>query len=175
MHNRLEGKIMKSVFIALLLAASAFAQEPSGGVASACGPEDTSFDVKLDKSQHTQAQFEPGKARVYFIQEKGADALGVTTKFGLDGGWVGADKNSSYFAVSVEPGEHHVCANVQSFRGHPIRLAHFTAEAGQVYYFNARVVYGEEAKAYLFLGVVDSDQAKYLIDSSPLSVSTPKK
>lgn len=99
----------------------------------------------------------------------------MTSKIGLDGAWVGANENSSYFAVSVAPGEHHVCANLQSRRGHPAGFVHFTAEAGRVYYFNARVVYGEEAGAYLFLDAVDSDQARYLIASYPLSVSTPKK
>jgi hypothetical protein len=65
--------------------------------------------------------------------------------------WVGANKNSSTFVVSVEPGEHHVCANVQSRRGHPVGLAHFTAEAGHVYFFNARVVYGEQPPRTCFL------------------------
>jgi hypothetical protein len=114
--------------------------------------------VKLDESQHALAQPKPDKAWVYFIQEKGSDALGVTTMIGLDGTWVGANKNSSYFGVSVESGEHHVCANVESHRGHRVGLVHFTAEAGKVYYFNARVVYGEAADA-----------------NFPLSVSTPKK
>ncbi|MFZ0772776.1 MAG: DUF2846 domain-containing protein [Candidatus Sulfotelmatobacter sp.] len=169
---------MKGALIALLLAASAFAQAPSGVATSACGPKSGSFQVTLDKSQHTLAEPEPGKALVYFIQEKGSDAFAVTTKIGIDGAWVGANKNSSYFAVSVEPGEHHVCTNVQSFRGHPVGLVHFMAEAGKVYYFDARVVYGEGADLYFFLGAVDSDQARYLIDSLSLSVSTsptPKK
>jgi hypothetical protein len=174
-HKRLEGKIMKIALIALLSAASAFAQGPSGGVVSACSPKDASFRVKLDTSQHILAQPEPGKALVYFIQEKGSDFFAVTTKIAIDGAWVGANKDSSYFAVSVDPGEHHVCANVQSFRGHPVALVHFTAETGKVYYFDARVVYGEAADLYFFLGAVDSDQARYLIDSLSLSVSTPKK
>jgi hypothetical protein len=168
MHNRLEGEIMKSALIALLFAASAFAQEPSAVATAACGPKDASFDVKLDKTQHTLAQPEPGKALVYFIQENG----GAASKIGLDGAWVGANKSSSYFAVSVEPGEHHVCADVRTPRGMPgvpMGLLHFTAEAGRVYYFDARPLYGR----YLFLGAVDSDQARYLIASYPLSVSTP--
>ncbi len=166
---------MKIALIALLFGASALAQEPPARVTSACGPESSNFAVNLDSSRRAQAQPEAGKALVYFTQEKGADTFSVTTKIGLDGTWVGANKNSSYFAVSVEPGEHHVCANVQSFRGHPMRLAHFTAEAGKVYYFIARTVYGAESSEYLFLGEVDSDEAKYLIASYPLSVSTPKK
>jgi hypothetical protein len=165
---------MKSIAVALLFAASAFAQNPSGVATSACGPNNGSFAVTLDRPQHPKAQPDPGKALVYFIQEKGMDTFAVTTRTGLDGTWVGANKDSSYFAVSVETGEHHVCASVQSFRGHPLGFAHFTAEAGKVYYFNARVIYGEESKAYLFFSEVDSDEAKYLIASSPLSVSTPR-
>jgi len=166
---------MKIVLIAVLFTASAFAQEPSGAATSACGPKSGSFAVNLEPSQHTLAQPDPGKALVYFIQEKGSDTFAVTTKIGIDGAWVGANKNSSYFAVSVDPGEHHVCADVQSFRGHPVRLAHFTAEAGKVYYFDGRVVYGESSNLDFFLGAVDSDQARYLIDSLSRSVSTPKK
>ena len=168
------SKAMRIIGVVMLLAVSAFGGTPAVATA-ACGPENVSFNVKLDESQHTLAQPQPGKAWVYFIQEKGSDALGVTTEIGLDGAWVGANKNSSYFAMSVEPGEHHLCASVQSHRGHPVGLVHFTAEAGGVYYFNARVVYGEEAAANLFFGAVDSDQAKYLIASFPLSVSNPKK
>jgi hypothetical protein len=172
-RNRLGGEVMKSALIVLLFVASAFAQDPAMVATSACGPKSGSFQVKLDASQHTLAQPDPGKALVYFIQEKGSDSFAVTTTIGIDGAWVGANKNSSYFAVSVEPGEHHVCANVQSFRGHPVGFVHFTAEAGSVYYFDARVVYGEASDLYFSLTAVDSDQARYLIDSFPLSLSTP--
>ena len=163
---------MKSILVVLFLAAFAFVQESSGVATSACGPGSGNFRVKLEASKHTLAQPAPGKALVYFIQEKGSDAFAVTTKIGIDGTWVGANKNSSYFAVSAEPGEHHVCANVQSFRGHPVELVHFTAEAGRVYYFDTRIIYGEASDLYSFLGGIDSDQAKYLIDSLSLSVST---
>jgi hypothetical protein len=166
---------MRIIGLVVLFAVFTFAQTPPAVTTAACGPEEVNFNVKLDQSQHALAQPEPGKAWVYFIQEKGADAFGVTTKIGLDGTWLGANKNSSYFGAPVEPGEHHVCANVRSFRGHPIGLLHFTAEAGKVYYFNARVVYGEESAVSLFFGAVDSDQAKYLTASFPLSVSNPKK
>lgn len=166
---------MRITGLVVLFAVSAFAQVPAAVPTAACGPENVSFSVKRDKSQHALAQPEQGKTWVYFIQEKGSDALGVTAMIGLDGTWVGANKDSSYFAVSVEPGEHHLCANLQSRRGHPVGLAHFTAEAGQAYYFNARVVYGEAASANLFFAPVDTDQAKYLIAAFPLSVSTLKK
>ena len=166
---------MRIIVLAMLLTVSAFAQTSPAAATAACGPEDVTFKVKLDESQHALSQPEPGKALIYFIQEKGSDTFAVTTGIGLDGAWVGANKNSSYFAVSAEPGVHHVCASMRSFRGNAVGLAHFTAEAGTVYYFSARVTYGEEAKPYFFLGAADSDQAKYQIASFPLSISNLKK
>ncbi len=170
---------MRSALIVMLLAVSAFGQQESGVLPAACGPKSTGFDVKLDKSQHALAQPEPGKALVYFIQDIGkVNCLGrcMTTKIGLDGAWVGANQDNSYFSVSVEPGEHHVCANPQSNAGwlrRMVALAHFTAEAGKVYYFRTRSVMGG-SQLLLDLDPVDSDQAKYLIASSPLSVAHPK-
>jgi hypothetical protein len=170
---------MKIVLIALFFAISAFPQDPSSRVASACGPQNVSFDVKLDDSQHTIAQPDPGKAQVYFIQAKSPKpyAIGgtVVSTIGIDGTWVGENKSDSYFLVSVEPGEHHVCANVQAtYLGHTMELSHFKAEAGNVYYFRERVV-PTPAGVYLFLDLVDSDEAKYLIASYPLSISHLKK
>jgi hypothetical protein len=100
----------------------------------------------------------------------------VTTKIGLDGTWVGADQHNSYFSISVEPGEHHVCANRQShfaMANQMVALAHFTAEAGKVYYFRTRT-FGDQDQALLDLDPIDSDQAKYLIALYPLSVSRLK-
>jgi hypothetical protein len=169
---------MKIALIALLFAASAYAQQSSAGVASACGPKDVSFDVKLDHSQHTLAQPEPGKARVYFIQETGIKVtFGVypTTSLGIDGAWVGAYKNDSYISVSVDPGEHHVCASLQALAtGHQVELAHFTAEAGKIYYYRTRLILSQ-GQEYFELIPVDSDEARYLVASFPLSVSHPKK
>jgi hypothetical protein len=169
---------MKAAVIALFFAASAFAQSPPAGLPAACGPKDVSFEVKPDHSQHTLAQPEPGKARVYFIQETGIKVtFGVypTTGIGIDGAWVGAYKNNSWFSVSVEPGEHHVCANLQSLStGHQMELAHFTAEAGKIYYFRTRLFIAEGLR-YFELNSVDSDEAKHLIASYPLSVSAPRK
>ena len=167
---------MRIAFIALLFAASTCAQSQSAVVPAACGPSDISFKVKLDDSQHTLAQPEPGKALVYFIQDKGLQSFGiggtVETRIGLDGTWIGANKNNSYFYVYVGPGEHHVCANVQSSVMYPMELTRFTAEAEKAYYFRVRVVptpYG----LYLFLDPVDSDEANYLIATFPVSVSHP--
>jgi hypothetical protein len=170
---------MRSALILMFLAVSAFGQQESGALAAACGPKNTSFNVKRDESQHTLAQPDSGKAVVYFVQDIGeVNCLGgcITTKIGLDGAWVGANQHNSYFFVSVEPGEHHVCANPQSNLGRLSRmvaLAHFTAEAGKVYYFRTRGSMGG-TQTLFDLDPIDSDQAKYLITSNPLSVAHPK-
>lgn len=169
---------MRIACVMILLAASAIAQDQSAVAAAACGSKDTSFDVKLDKSQHTLEEPEPGKARVYFVQDIGVvSCLGgcATMKIGMDGAWVGANQNNSYFSLSVEPGEHHLCAKPQSrFQaGRLVALVHFTAEAGRVYYFRTRLLGSENQLLFDFVPI-DSDEAKYLIASYPLSVSHPK-
>jgi hypothetical protein len=113
------------------------------------------------------------KALIFFIQDIGEQHFGVAalTWIALDGAWVGANKNNSYFSVSVQPGEHHMCSILRSeWLGHPVEFAHFTAEAGKVYYFRARYTAG-----FLFIEAVDNDEARYLIDTYPQSVSQPKK
>jgi hypothetical protein len=173
-------KAVRIIALVLLLAASAFAQKDSAAVAAACGPKNETFEVKRDETQHTIAHPEPGKARVYFVQDIGeVKCLGGcwTTKMGLDGAWVGANQHNSYFSVSVEAGEHHLCANLQShvgWIGRMVALKHFTAEVGEVYYFRTRVI-GSTSQELFDLDPIDSDQAKYLIASYPLSVSHPKQ
>ena len=168
---------MKIAVVALLFAASGFAQAVPATATAACGPENTNFKVTLDKSQKTLAQPERGKARVYFFQDAGTGAtLGYpTTKLGMDGVWVGANHGNSYFSVSVEPGEHHVCATLQSsLVAQRVELAHFTAAVGKIYYYRTRLIMSRSMEL-LDLDSIDSDQGKYLIASFPLSVSAPKK
>lgn len=162
----------------MFLAVSAIAQDKPALVAvAACGRNDVSFDVKRDQSQHALAQPEPGKALIYFVQDLGQTHCivhCVTVKIGLDGTWVGANQDNSYFSVSVEPGEHHVCANPQSRElRHLVGLAHFTAEVGKTYYLRTRL-FGDQNQQLIDFGPIDSDQAGYFVASYPLSVSQPK-
>ena len=132
--------------------------------------------MRDDLFQHALlAEPEPGKARVVFIQDDSTwgDHQHYVMNIGLDGAWVGAYKQNSYFTLSVDPGEHHVCANVQSKAsiGQLLALAHFAAEAGQIYYFRTRFFGGmpgiTTAPPYVDLETVDSDEAKYLMASFP--------
>jgi Protein of unknown function (DUF2846) len=164
---------MRSVLVVMILAVCVLAQDQSGRVTAACGPTGVSYVVKRDETQHTLTPPEPGKARVYFVRDIGMmKCLGScgTTKIGLDGKWVGANQRNSYFSVSVEPGEHHVCANDG---GETFAFAHFSAEAGKVYYFRTRSS-SEEYQKLFDMDSMDSDQGKYLIGLYPLSISSPK-
>ena len=162
---------MRIALVIMFLASSAFAQVQSAVAKAACGPDDTDFEIKLDKSKHALTQPEPGKARVYFIQDIGrVSCIGTCakTKIGVDGTWVGAIRNNSYFSISVEPGEHHMCAD----SGKELALLHLNAEPGKSYYFRARV-FGSENQRLFDFDPLDSDQAQHLIASYPLSVSHP--
>ena len=168
---------MRFIGLAMLFAVSAFAQVPSAASTAACGRKTVSFKVKLDESQHTLAQPDPGKARVYFLHDAGtSQTIGYpTVKIAMDGAWLGANHGNSYFSVSVEPGEHHVCVTLQSsLVAQRVELAHFSAEAEKVYYYRTRLVMSRSVEL-LELDPIDSDQGKYLIATFPLSVSSAKK
>lgn len=177
-----EAAMKPALFLTLiLLAASVFAQDQSAidAAQAACGPKTVSFDVKLDSAPHPAIQPEAGKALVFIVQDAGTVSSSVgsaTVKIGLDGAWVGANHHNSYFSLSVEPGEHHLCANWQShfdYLSRLVGLAHFTADAGKVYYFRVRAV--STSLLFLDLDRLDSDQGKLLVASYPLNVSHPKK
>jgi hypothetical protein len=168
---------MKLVLVLMLCAGSAFAQTPITGPTAACGPENVSFRVKLNQTQHSAEQPEPGKARVYFFQDAGtSQTLGYpTVKVAIDGAWAGANHGNSYFSVSVEPGEHHVCVALQSsLVAQRVELAHFTAEAEKVYYYRTRLMLSRSVEL-LQLEPIDSEQGKYLVETFALAIATPKK
>ncbi len=181
---------MKFGLVILFLAVSALAQDQVATTVAACGPKSTTFDVKRDDSPHTLAQPEPGKALIYVINKSGlACAAGgwCFMRAGLDGTWAGAFKGeppsfsnkgnpgyNSYFHVSVEPGVHHMCASAQIGKEDLIALTHFTVEAGKIYFLGIQGFKSDYSRS-INLNLMDSDEAKYLIATSPLSVSQPKK
>jgi Protein of unknown function (DUF2846) len=168
---------MRVSLVAFLFAAitSASAQNPFGPLPRACGPNDVSFTVKLDKSSHSLTPPEPGKARIYFLQDTGVTAISSSptepTMFGVDGAWVGAIHGKSYFSMSIDPGEHHLCAALKFNReGRTAVLAHLQVEAGRTYFYRMRLI-----EDLLGLDPVDSDEGSYLIANYPLSVFQPRK
>jgi hypothetical protein len=107
---------MKAALVVIFFATFAFAHDPGAVSAaqSACGPRDTRLSVKQDATPYAIAQPAAGKALVYMIEDAGVENAiveGPTVRIGLDGAWAGANHRNSYFFLSVEPGEHHLCAS----------------------------------------------------------------
>jgi hypothetical protein len=174
---------MKVRSVVILLAMTVIsAMEGHAQTAPGCGQTDVKFDVQNEGRQHAMPSPEPGKALVFFLQDDARfnSIPRPTTRFGIDGVWVGATHANSYFYVSVDPGEHHLCANWQSrvvlTRSRPIAATHFTAEAGKVYYFRAKDLENtERPPAEVVFEPVDSDEALILMSSFDLNSSHPKK
>lgn len=170
-------KTMRMVVLAIFFAASAFAQNLPASPTAACGSQIGSFKVKLDESQHTPLPPDPGKARIYFIHDAGTNwTTGYpTVKIAVDGTWAGANHGNSYFSISLDPGEHHVCATLQSsLVAQRMELAHLTAASETVYYYRTRLILSRGVEL-LELDSIDNDQGRYLIASFPLSVSNFRK
>lgn len=143
-------------------------QKPPRRLWAACGDTQTQFSVHLARQQNSIAPSEPGKARVFFIED--LDTSGIA-RIGIGGHWVGALKRSSYFSVSVDPGERHLCAATND--GH-VALAHFVAEEGKTYYYRVFVFYNRNDRvANLTLDPVDSDEAEFQIGFFRLATSHP--
>lgn len=103
---------MKTTTAILLLSCCVLAQDKRAisRAEVGCGPQDVKYEVKTDESQHPAPTPEDGKALIYFV----ADGH-LTSIFGFDEKWEGAVDGGRYFFVSIEPGEHHVCAMLQTF------------------------------------------------------------
>jgi hypothetical protein len=174
------------LFSTLLFSTLAFAQDqsPLGAVEAACGPKDIQFEPQAASNQPL-AQPDASKSLIYVVEvfDKVVGQISrPTLRIGVDGKWVGADKGNSYISFSVEPGEHHLCANWQSrwkrfsneeaFNG-------FTAEPGRIYYFRARISEiggsGGASNFSLDLEPLNGDEGKYLVASSVMSAAQPKK
>ncbi|HET7106121.1 MAG TPA: hypothetical protein VFI38_04870 [Candidatus Acidoferrum sp.] len=177
---------MKTLLMILFLsfATTTFVQAQSveQAVAPGCGKDDVKFDVKTDKSQHPFPKPDPGKALVFLLQDD-TDFLSSprpTTRFGLDGAWIGATHSSSYFYVSLDPGVHHLCAAWQSFvgltTGQKTAAAQVNAAAGGIYFFVVRNhAMQEHVPAGMKLRPLDPDEAQLLMSKYAISTFSAKK
>jgi hypothetical protein len=184
-------KTLLAVFLLVSLCEFAVAQQPgierdpkrdqekiqidAALAAAGCGPAETYFDVKTDKKQHPSGRVEEGKALVYVFEEdiSGGEA---TTRVGLDGKWMGANRAQAYFFFSADPGEHRLCTNWQEKYAWLARLGTaltFTAEAGKTYYFRTMIT---ARKGYAVrLERLDTAEGQFLISGDGLSSAHPRK
>ncbi len=172
---------LKGLFaFAFLTGTAAYA---ATGLPDACGSQNVKFDVSTDKPLQSAATPETGKAQIVFIESlhKNSNVLIYPTiRFGLDGSWAGAVKGSSYFAISVPPGEHHLCAawqsHFKSFRDQPGAMP-LTVEPGKIYFVDYSVNFiptDGGAQPVISFAQINDDQAKFLLKSYPLATWTTK-
>ena len=164
---------MKTIAAILLLSCCALGQDKRAisRAEEGCGPQDVKYEVKTDDSQHPAPTPEDGKALIYFV----ADGH-LTSIFGFDEKWVGAVEGGRYFFVQIDPGEHHVCAMLQSSlpgRGPRISVHSLKAESGGSYYFRIRMV-GINTGFVPQLNQLDSDEGRWFVAWSKFSTSHPK-
>ncbi len=179
-----------SVFLVSAFSIVSSAQTPAGtasATAPGCGEKQIKWDVTTDRSKHPVVSPEPGKSVIYFLQDDSyfQSRPRPTTRFGLNGAWVGATQSNAYFYVAVDPGEIHVCADWQSFvvmnAARTTAASHFTAEAGKSYFFLVRNrainnnQHGPDEPADLKLEQIDSDEAQLLMSKFGFSSSHPRK
>ena len=181
---------MRTSSVILLLAFSmTFSLQARAQQGPGCGPANLKFDVSTSK-KYSLPSIQPGKALVYLFQDdlKYGARPRPTTRFAIDGAWIGATHANSFIYTFVDPGGHDVCANWQSddtglgYIG-PKRstaAAHFTADAGKTYYFRARDIAYTNGQTIVsepevVLAPLDSDEAQVIINSFSLSSSHPKK
>ncbi len=113
----------------------------------ACGSEKVQFRVTAQKGVPALAGLEEGRARIVLVEtvdkrQQWCVGCSATTRIGMDGIWVGANREKSYFSFDVEPGEHHLCVNLQSrisVLRSKVSVAALTAEAGKTYYYETRI------------------------------------
>ena len=181
---------MKINFLLLLIALSVLSsrQAWAGKLPDACGDDKVKFDIKLQKGPPVPSAPAEGKAQIFFVESSQKPmALGCMgrcgnfTKYGVDGAWVGATKDNSYFLLSLDPGEHHLCA----LQGKQIYAEALTVEMGKAYYFQVNynaegTQYGDsqhpnyQIKSHVDFSLLSEDKGKYLVKVSDLSTTTMK-
>jgi hypothetical protein len=174
-----------ALFISVILAATVFSAAPAlaqdqaaaARTAAGCGPSQSQFEVKLDDTLHLLAQPEEGKAIVYVFED---DFTGPTMRIGVDGSWVGATNSKSFLYFSLAPGEHSICTEWQSnvFKKTSERVGgakSLTVEAGKVYYLRMTFEEVTKASGRIKLDLTDNAEGQFLLSSSALSNSRPKK
>jgi hypothetical protein len=172
----MKSKIAVLALVVLLVSA---VQTFATALPNSCGDDKIKFEVKTQKGQPAPAAPDASNAQLILIQSENqmvSPFHDATIRFGMDGVWVGADNGNSYFALSVAPGVHHLCASWQSRLGalkKNVDLTSFTAEAGHVYYFQADVNVESQYAVGFNLKQANDDKGQYLVGIS--SMSTFKK
>jgi len=94
---------------------------------------------------------------------------------------VGAQHHDSWLSFSLQPGSHHLCADLQGERGQSaerkrISLTSFMAEPSTVHYFRVRTTLDYQLGwTTVDVEAVNRDEGELLVTSYPPSSSQPQK
>jgi hypothetical protein len=144
----------------------------------ACGDNSAKLDVLTQNHPATLPAPNPNSATLVFVQ-RNIRCIGCSiSRVGLDGAWIGADKGNSYFSFAAAPGVHHVCAYWDAPLAKledKVGLTDFTAQAGQIYYFEIEVALrGPEDAPTMRLKPLSPDMGAFLVSRSKQSVMAAK-
>ncbi len=195
---------LKFALLSFVLATSASAFASKIVLPDSCGKEDIKFDVEKHKGGAPPVPPSEGHAQIVLIEtmHRGLGYPDYTTRFGLDGTWIGAAKADSYFTFDIAPGEHHLCSSVQNAFNLPARIQKdmigmttFTAEAGKVYYYEFKIDLQSSQSMVTVtnpgggmsngtashvtvgsgLSKLEDEEGRYRVKASDLATSKPKK
>lgn len=136
-----------------------------------CGSEDVSFTIAKKAHQPVPPGPKEDQAQIVFIENENLvlwPFMNATVRFGIDGSWVGATNGNSYFAVTISPGTHHLCA---FWKRKNLQLTSLAAEPGKIYYFEAQVNVESRDIVGFGLSQLNADEGKYQASNSKLSIS----
>ncbi len=106
---------------------------------AACGPQTLKVNYKTIPTPRVVASPAAGKALIYFFVDTPQGS--PTVRLGVDGKWAATTRGTSFAAVSVDPGEHHLCSSESvGFSGTMVALDGMRAQAGQTYFFTVEVL-----------------------------------
>jgi len=178
--SRMSTMIPKTCFVilcALMLSSVQALAKSKSILPDGCGDDAVNYDAKLEKDAPAFTPPASGKAMIVFVETMpGEQRTQTTTRFGVDGAWVGATKGDSYFTLTVEPGEHNLCASMQSAQSRMKKAfthaASLTAEAGKVYYFEAQITIVPLPS--LDFSQLPEAEGKYRVKAWKFATSKPK-
>ncbi len=143
---------------------------------AACGAGNIRFKTSAGPIGDTASPITAGKATLYVVLEGTSAGLSPTARIGLDGTWVGALHGFSFIRLSVDPGSRHLCDSLEPSINTPdlqTALYNLEAEPGKSYYLRIRVIDARNGSFHDFQPI-SSDEGRYLVSLSPVSISRPK-
>lgn len=143
---------------------------------AACGNPQVLFSVRHDSTSRPIIA-PPGMALVVVVERDFGILLPPTARVGADGQWKAALHGESWVSFAVTPGVHHLCTMTQPGDDVETALAHFTAIAGSVYFFEQRALACTRGGVWTerTLRSLDPDEGAMLAMDLPYSTARLKK